>query len=100
MELLAFVEDAVEEFVVGRVAEECVLQEGKGGAVGRGEALAHEVVSTGEHRFEAVERCRHLTRERSDPPVIWVRLASSPSIWLGGRFQTWLNQSMKMSISA
>jgi len=99
-ELLVFVEDAVEELVVGRVAEECVLQEGKCGAVGPGEVFAHKVISTGEHRFEAVLRCRHLPREHSDPLMVWVRLAQLRRDLVGRPLPDLVNQSMKMSISA
>lgn len=38
-ELLVLAEDAVKELIVGRVAEQRALEERKGGALDRGEAL-------------------------------------------------------------
>ena len=99
-ELLVLAEDAVKELIVGRVAEERVLEERKGGAVGRGEVVAHEVITAGEHRFEVVKRAGHPAREVSDARMGWVGLGELRLNLVGGPFQTRLNQSMKMSISA
>ena len=78
---LELTKDQVELLRVALVGEERVLEEREGGAVG-GRELAEEKVPSGEEIFEGTS------------------LPRSASISFGGRFQTRLNQSRKMSTAA
>jgi len=69
-------EDAMEELVVGGIAQLAELQEREGGAVGRRE-VAEEVIAAVEQLLEYVEPRTHLSTERGHALGVGVRAFES-----------------------